>query len=101
MSLIAYLIGIIIAGLLFGALARLALPGKDPMSIPMTIGIGIAGSFLGGMLVYLITGGRSYGGFFASFLGSVALVYLVRRHRGGGMMTPDAATGERRRRRGY
>jgi uncharacterized membrane protein YeaQ/YmgE (transglycosylase-associated protein family) len=101
MSLIAYLIGIIIAGLLFGALARLALPGKDPMSIPMTIGIGIAGSFLGGMLVYLITGGRSYGGFFASFLGSVALVYLVRRHRGGGIMTPDASTGERRRRRGY
>jgi len=101
MSLIAYLIGIIIAGLLFGALARLALPGKDPMSIPMTIGIGIAGSVLGGMLVYLITGGRSYGGFFASFLGSVALVYLVRRHRGGGIMTPDASTGERRRRRGY
>ena len=50
MSLIVYLIVLAIQGLIFGALARLALPGKDPMSIPMTIGLGIAGSFLGGLI---------------------------------------------------
>ena len=59
MSLIVYLIVLAIQGLIFGALARLALPGKDPMSIPMTIGLGIAGSFLGGLIVYAISGGRS------------------------------------------
>ncbi len=52
MSLIVYLIVLAIQGLIFGALARLALPGKDPMSIPMTIGLGIAGSFIGGLIVY-------------------------------------------------
>jgi len=49
--MLLYLIGLIISGLVVGALARLALPGKDPMSIPMTIGIGIAGSFVGGLIV--------------------------------------------------
>lgn len=101
MSLIAFLLVLAVQGLIFGALARLALPGKDPMSIPMTIGIGIAGSFLGGLIVYAITGGRNAGGFLAAFVCTVGLVYLVRRSRGGGMMAPDAGSGERRRRRGY
>src|SRR3954454_23850547 len=57
MSLIAFLIVLAVEGLIIGALARLALPGKDPMSIPMTIGIGIAGSFIGGLLTLLITRG--------------------------------------------
>ena len=50
MSLLVYLVVLAIQGLIFGALARLALPGRDPMSIPMTIGLGIAGSFIGGLL---------------------------------------------------
>jgi uncharacterized membrane protein YeaQ/YmgE (transglycosylase-associated protein family) len=101
MSLIAYLLILAIQGLIFGALARLALPGKDPMSIPMTIAIGIAGSFLGGLIVYAISGGRSAGGFFVAFVCTVGLVYLVRRSRGGGVLAPDAAASERRRKRGY
>ena len=101
MSLLVYLVVLAIPGLIFGALARLALPGKDPMSIPMTIGIGIAGSFLGGLIVYAISGGRSAGGFFVAFVCTVGLVYLVRRRRGGGLMTPDASADERRKRRGY
>ena len=101
MSLIAYLVILAVQGLIFGALARLALPGKDPMSIPMTIGLGIAGSFIGGLLVYLISGGRSAGGFFVAFVCTVGLVYLVRRSRGGGLMAPDGMSGDRRRRRGY
>lgn len=101
MSLIAYLIVLAVQGLIIGALARLALPGRDPMSIPMTIGVGILGSFLGGMLVYLLSDGTSAGGFFVAFVFSVLIVYLIRRSRGGGLMAPDAAAGERRRRRGY
>ena len=101
MGIVAYLIILAIQGLIIGALARLALPGRDPMSIPMTIGIGIAGSFLGGLIVYAISGGRSAGGFFVAFVCTVGLVYLVRRSRGGGLMTPDATADERRSRRGY
>jgi uncharacterized membrane protein YeaQ/YmgE (transglycosylase-associated protein family) len=101
MSLIAYLILLVVQGLIIGALARLALPGRDPMSIPMTIGVGILGSFVGGILVYILSDGASAGGFFVAFVASVLIVYLIRRSRGGGLMAPDAATSERRRRRGY
>ena len=101
MGWLAYLIILAIQGLIFGALARLALPGKDPMSIPMTIGLGIAGSFIGGMLVYVLSGGAATGGFFVAFVCTVGLVYLVRRRRGGNLMSPDAASRDMRRKRGY
>ena len=101
MSLIAFLIVLAVEGLIIGALARLALPGRDPMSIPMTIGVGIAGSFIGGLIVYAISGGRNGGGFFAAFVCSVLIVYLIRRSRGGGFMAPDASSSRRRRGRGY
>jgi uncharacterized membrane protein YeaQ/YmgE (transglycosylase-associated protein family) len=101
MSLIVYLILIVIQGLIVGALARLALPGRDPMSIPMTIGVGILGSFLGGMVVYVLSDGTNVGGFFVAFVASVLIVYLIRRSRGGGLMAPDADAAAQRRRRGY
>jgi len=37
-------------GLLIGALARLALPGPDPMSWPATLGYGLVGSVAGGLI---------------------------------------------------
>jgi uncharacterized membrane protein YeaQ/YmgE (transglycosylase-associated protein family) len=100
-GLLTYLLLIALQGLIIGALARLALPGRDPMSIPMTIGVGIAGSFIGGLLMLLLTGGRSAGGLFVAFATTVVLVYLIRRSRGGGVMSPDEAHSELRRRRGY
>ena len=81
MSVLVFLILLLVSGLIVGALARLALPGPDPMSIWMTIGIGIAGSFIG-LIMYAITGGRSGGGFIVSVLVATGLVYLVRRRRG-------------------
>jgi uncharacterized membrane protein YeaQ/YmgE (transglycosylase-associated protein family) len=101
MSLIAYLILLAVQGLIIGALARLALPGRDPMSIPMTIGVGILGSFLGGILVYILSDGARAGGFFVAFVASVLIVYLIRRSRGGGLTAPDREAAERRRRRPY
>jgi uncharacterized membrane protein YeaQ/YmgE (transglycosylase-associated protein family) len=101
MGVIAYLIILALEGLIIGALARLALPGRDPMSIPMTIAVGVAGSFIGGLLMLLITGGRSGGGLFVAFATTVLLVYLIRRSRGGGVMSPDEASSELRKRRGY
>jgi uncharacterized membrane protein YeaQ/YmgE (transglycosylase-associated protein family) len=86
--MLLYIIGLIISGLIVGALARLALPGKDPKSIPMTIGVGLAGSFVGGLLMYLITGGRSAGGFIVSLIVATFFVWLIRRRRGGSITDP-------------
>ncbi len=48
--MIKFILGLIIVGLIAGALARLLVPGRDPMSIPATILLGIVGSFVGGFL---------------------------------------------------
>jgi uncharacterized membrane protein YeaQ/YmgE (transglycosylase-associated protein family) len=66
-----------VSGLIVGGLARLALPGPDPMGILATIGLGLAGSFVGGLIAYLFMG-RS-GGIIFSILGAILLLYLYRR----------------------
>ena len=81
--MLTYLILLALTGLATGALARLALPGKDPMSIPMTMLLGIAGSLIAGLVVAAITGGRSGASFVVSVAVTTGLVYLVRRRRGG------------------
>jgi uncharacterized membrane protein YeaQ/YmgE (transglycosylase-associated protein family) len=77
MSLLAILIALVIGGLIVGALARLALPGPDPMSIPMTIVLGIAGSLLGGLVARIFIG--TGGGFLVALVGAILLLYLHRR----------------------
>ncbi|MEO0422806.1 MAG: GlsB/YeaQ/YmgE family stress response membrane protein [Pseudomonadota bacterium] len=49
-------------GLIVGALAKFLMPGKDPGGILVTIGIGIAGAFVGGYLGTLL-GIGGVGGF--------------------------------------
>ncbi len=88
MSTIAIIIALLLQGLIVGALARLALPGRDPMSIPATIGIGIAGSFIGGLIAVAIFGRNA--SFLFGFACAVAIVYFVRRSRGGGLTDPGA-----------
>lgn len=87
MSLIAYIISMLVIGLLLGGLARLALPGKDPMSLMQTIAIGVTGAVVGG-LISLALFGRDGGGLFIPFLVAFGLVYAVRRSRGGGLSSP-------------
>ena len=87
MSLIAYLIWLALVGLFVGALARLALPGRDPLTIPQTIAVGLAGSFGTGLLSILLFG-RDYAGITLSILGATVVMYFVRRSRGGGLLDP-------------
>jgi uncharacterized membrane protein YeaQ/YmgE (transglycosylase-associated protein family) len=75
--MLTLLIFLAVWGLIVGALARLALPGPDPMSIPMTIGLGLAGTFLGGIVAWLFLGHA--GGVIFAVLGSTLLLYLHRR----------------------
>ena len=52
--MIGTIIGLVIVGLIAGAIARLVVPGTQNISILATIVIGIVGSFVGGFLGYLI-----------------------------------------------
>ncbi len=79
MSLIAYLIILFFTGLLVGALSRLALPGRDPMTVPQTALVGIAGSFIAGLISLAIFHGRSGGGIVLSVVCGTFLVWLGRR----------------------
>ncbi|HEY3019997.1 MAG TPA: hypothetical protein VGJ32_07370 [Solirubrobacteraceae bacterium] len=85
--MITFLILLALNGLIVGALARLALPGKDPMSIPMTILVGIAGSFAGGLIAYALFG-RNAGSWFLGLVCATTIVYFIRRSRGGSLTDP-------------
>jgi uncharacterized membrane protein YeaQ/YmgE (transglycosylase-associated protein family) len=75
---LAFILFILLWGLILGALARLAVPGPDPMPIWLTIAIGIGGSLIGGVVTRLFFGtGVS---FFFAFLGALLLVILYRRY---------------------
>jgi uncharacterized membrane protein YeaQ/YmgE (transglycosylase-associated protein family) len=72
-----FVIALVVEGLVVGALARLILPGPDPISIPGTIVLGLLGSFLGGVMAWLFIG-RPAGLVFA-LIGATALLYTRRR----------------------
>ena len=79
-----YIIGMIIVGLVAGALARLILPGKDPMGLMMTAVLGIIGSFVGGIIGTLLhmrnedKGYFVHGGFLLSILGAILVLWIWR-----------------------
>ena len=87
MSILLYLVWLALIGLVVGALARLALPGRDPLTIPQTIAVGLAGSFSTGLLSILLFG-RNYAGITVSIVGATVVMYFVRRSRGGGLLDP-------------
>ena len=73
------ILSLLLVGLLVGAVARVLLPGPDPLGIGMTILLGLAGSFIGFFLGFFILGRP--GGFILSVLSSMLLIYLIRRSR--------------------
>lgn len=74
---IGFIVFLVLFGLVVGALARLALPGPDPMGIFATIGLGLAGSFLGGIIAHIFLG--TGGGIIFAVLAATLLLYLYRR----------------------
>jgi uncharacterized membrane protein YeaQ/YmgE (transglycosylase-associated protein family) len=52
--MLSFIIILLIVGLIAGAIARLLVPGRDPMSLLRTLGLGIVGSFVGGFLENLV-----------------------------------------------
>jgi uncharacterized membrane protein YeaQ/YmgE (transglycosylase-associated protein family) len=89
MGWLLYLITLAIWGLIIGAFARLALPGRDPLTLFQTMLVGVGGSLIGGVIVYVITGGRYYGaGWLVSLVCATGIMYFIRRSRGGGLTDP-------------
>jgi uncharacterized membrane protein YeaQ/YmgE (transglycosylase-associated protein family) len=96
MSILVYLVVLLFTGLIVGAFSRLALPGRDPMSIPATIAVGVGGSIIAGLITYAIWGRGTAPGLLLSIVCGAAIVYLVRRSRGGGLLDPGTPPDRRR-----
>ena len=52
--MLAFLLSLFIVGLVAGGLARLIVPGRDPIGILGTALLGIVGSFIGGLLASVL-----------------------------------------------
>jgi uncharacterized membrane protein YeaQ/YmgE (transglycosylase-associated protein family) len=74
---LAFVLGILLFGFVIGSIARLAVPGPDPMPIWLTTVIGVVGSVAGGLVAQLFT--DSAGSLIFSFLGAIAVVIAYRR----------------------
>ena len=75
---------IVLSGLAIGALARWIMPGPDPMSIGKTIILGLAGSFVGGLIASLLRISPVSHPFWALLLeigGAVLLLWAFRQYR--------------------
>jgi len=66
-------------GIFVGALARLLVPGRQPMGFLGTMLLGVVGSFAGGLLVYAFRGGDLLqpSGFLMSLLGAVVVLLIA------------------------
>ena len=71
--MIGYIIGLIIVGLIVGALGRLLHPGRDPMGLGVTIAIGIIAMLVAGLIF------RGVLGFIVGVLVAIGLVALYAR----------------------
>jgi uncharacterized membrane protein YeaQ/YmgE (transglycosylase-associated protein family) len=72
----------VVFGLVVGVVARLLVPGRDPMGCLGTIVLGVIGSIVGGFLLMLLFGGRGErvhpAGFLGAVIGGVVILLLWR-----------------------
>lgn len=72
-------VGVLFSGFVTGALARLAVPGPDPMPAWLTILVGLSGSFAGFGIAYAAGSRNPYVISMAGFAVAIALVVAYRR----------------------
>lgn len=72
------MIGFLVAGLIIGALARLIKPGKQDLGILATLGLGLVGSLIGGLIAQLFGTGSIWElnviGFVLAVIAAVLLI---------------------------
>jgi uncharacterized membrane protein YeaQ/YmgE (transglycosylase-associated protein family) len=81
METVGYVLGLALTGLVVGALARLGLPGRDPMSLLETMLVGIAGTLIAGLITYYLFDREEAPGLLLSIVCALALVFGVRKLR--------------------
>jgi uncharacterized membrane protein YeaQ/YmgE (transglycosylase-associated protein family) len=86
--MIGFILFLLIIGLVAGFLARALVPGKDSMSVGATILLGIIGSFVGGLLGYVLfhkdgqDGAFQASGLIGSVIGSIVVLLVWRAMHG-------------------
>lgn len=77
MSLVLFLV----FGLVVGLVARFVMPGRQSMGLVATMLLGVAGSFVGGMIGSLFFGGNMFDlhptGLIGSVVGSLLVMFIV------------------------
>ena len=90
--MIGFLLYMLVIGIVAGFLARLLVPGRDPMGFWATVLLGVIGSFMGGFLGYVLfgkdldEGAIQASGIIGSVVGAVIALLIYRamtRHRRG------------------
>ena len=82
--MLGFILSLLIIGIIAGFLARLLVPGRDPMSLGQTLLLGVLGSLLGGFLGWAIfgkdldDGALQASGIIGSVIGAMLLLLLWR-----------------------
>jgi uncharacterized membrane protein YeaQ/YmgE (transglycosylase-associated protein family) len=75
------IIAFILFGLVVGLVARALMPGRQSMGLVATTLLGMAGSFVGGLVGSIIAGGRMFelhsAGIIGSIIGALLVMFLV------------------------
>jgi uncharacterized membrane protein YeaQ/YmgE (transglycosylase-associated protein family) len=88
--MLGLILTLLVVGLIAGALARLLVPGRDPIGIGGTILVGVIGSFVGGFLGYALfhkdasQGALQPAGIIGSVIGAVIVLLIYRSVSGRG-----------------
>jgi uncharacterized membrane protein YeaQ/YmgE (transglycosylase-associated protein family) len=81
---VGFILGLVLMGLIVGALARLLVPGRDRMSVPATILLGIVGSILGGVLARYVFDADGGASFVLALVTTIVLLFVLRATTGRG-----------------
>ncbi|MDQ3644023.1 MAG: hypothetical protein M3356_00730 [Actinomycetota bacterium] len=75
------MLGLLIVGLIIGALARLLLPGRQKIGLALTLVLGVIGALIGGIIASALNTGDIFEldfiGFIAAVVASVALLAVA------------------------
>ena len=80
-GIVVFLVILAVVGLIIGAIARFVLPGRDDMSIWKTMGYGVGGAFLGGMVSRLLGVSNPVLGYAIAIAVAVGLIWFFTRRK--------------------
>ena len=74
----------IVIGAVIGALARLLIPGRNPMGVLLTILVGIAGAVIGGIVANAVGAGSALAFVFSVIIAAIVVALISGGGRWGG-----------------